>query len=282
MSARVVGYSRSTATDFFYVDDDLVIDGDSVTVDAKGGWPFNTVLGENVPMNIGDVISVTVNMWCAHDPDVRIGHFDDPSTFVTEPEWVALDAIRADQWFSRTWYRTVTAEMIVYQFVDVLLVQGDGSSSVFTDETGTGTGDGGEVYVVGWTGVSTLRNAYSVQSVAATVHTPDTSDIQVLNFYIGGGGAGGDSADRLPTQTPDVGTDIAFSQVLNDNNAGSPTFEDEFYGVGLYQPADGSAEVGHWETPAANDALLVGIGPPAGSVAVGDPIFGVVHIGSLT
>lgn len=268
MTAHVIGYARSTATDVFYLQDDLIIFDQPIRVDAKGGWPFDHFTDADAPMSLGDVIAVTVNMWCTHDPDVIIGHFETPSKFIPE-NWTALAPQRFGRYFSQTWWRVVGQSMLDYDFVDVLLVQGDkfGSSGVFTDSTGVGSGDGGEVIVTGWTGTSSLRNVYKVESFGETVHTPDTTDTQVLNFFLGGGGAGGVQLNRLPTQTPLVSSNTYYNAVLDDNNSGPPDFEDEFYGIGMYQPAAVATEVGHWETPVAQDALLVGIGPP---VVTGD------------
>lgn len=253
MSAVVRGYSRDTIIDAFYTDDSIL---GGQTGDMHGGWPFDHAGGVDVAMEVGELISVTVNMWArSADPDIRIGRYELPlpSTFVDDTaSWVALDAYREGDWWSKTWYRAVTQAMIDYEFVDVAILQ----SSVNTGEGGV---DGGELYVVGWRDARSLHNVYGLPSTG-TVHTPGTSDYTVANFYVGGGGySEADALDSLPTITGAAYGDEGFTQVVGgDNNLGAPTFDEEYFGVGFYQPT--VAPVGHWETPTSQDALLVGIG----------------------
>jgi hypothetical protein len=268
----VVGEQRNTFTDFWYLPD-TILGGQLAAMGA--GWPVNES-SHYVDLSDGGLISVTINLWArTGDPDVRIGYYAG-GVFVDETfNWTALAPYREGDFYSRTWWRECTEAMNSYQNVDYAILQ----SSLNLTYPGI---DGGEGYVVGWQGVTSLHNEYGIAS-SGTVHTPDTTDPLVANFYVGGGGIADPSGGGGPRCPFVTGTTfLGFSQQLGDSDAGPPTFTEEQFGVSMYAPHDGQP-VGHWETGESQDALLVGIsGTIEGSAQIEDPISGVVHLDALS
>lgn len=252
MSNPVVGWAASTFNDALYLEDNRP--GAGATL--GGVWPFNHFLSEDV-MQVGDLVSVTATMWLrtSGEPIIKLGKFV-AGAWVDDGAWqpVEVTGSQIDTFWAQTWYRIVDQELLDYGFIDI--------AALPPHHYNFGPpNDGGQMWGLCWRGPTTLEKVYATLS-EGTEHVPDTTNVEVANFYVGG-----IEPDFTSAITPHVAATIGDAhggdQIGDSMPAVGPFIESEYFGVGWYQPSQDATEVGMFTTGISQGAMLYGVGPPA-------------------